>query len=211
MYNDGTPVRGGDRHLRREGGGLQREVGPQLVQADLADERARESLEPLAQVSFDGGDVRDAGLPSVTITNGPAVSPDGRTLYVVDTLGRTIDAYTIGVDGTLAGGRRFLDLDPALGHPDGVSSDSEGGLWVGFYGGWAARRYAPDGSLTDEVRFPVANITKIALGGDDGRTAFATTARQGLDAGALAAQPLAGDLFTFAVDAPAAPERLARS
>jgi hypothetical protein len=28
------------------------------------------------------------------------------------------------------------------------------------------------------VRFPVANITKVAFGGDDLRTAYATTARQ---------------------------------
>ncbi len=51
-------------------------------------------------------------------------------------------------------------------------------MWVGFFGGWSARRYGPDGVMTDEVRFPVSNITKIALGGPDGRTAYATTARQ---------------------------------
>ena len=54
--------------------------------------------------------------------------------------------------------------------------------------------------MTDEVRFPVSNVTKIALGGDDGRTAFATTARQGLSAERLASQPLAGDIFTFRTD-----------
>jgi sugar lactone lactonase YvrE len=66
--------------------------------------------------------------------------------------------------------------------------------------------------MTAEVRFPVANITKIALGGEDGKTAYATTARQGLSADALAAQPLAGNVFTFRVDvgaAPVTPVRLA--
>lgn len=153
------------------------------------------------------GRVRDSGVEPVVITNGPAIAPDGRTLYAVDTLGRTIDAYTVAPDGELHDRRRFLTIDPALGHPDGAIADAEGGIWVGFFGGWAARRYAPNGTLTHEVRFPVANVTKVALGGPDGRTAYATTARKGLDAAQLAAQPLAGDLFTFPVDVPGVPVR----
>lgn len=149
-----------------------------------------------------GNDVRDSGVEPVVITNGPAIAPDGRTLYAVDTLGHAIDAYTIDDQGGLGDRRRFATIDPVLGYPDGAIADAEGGLWVGFFGGWAARRYAPDGMVTHEVRFPVANVTKLALGGSDGRTAFATTARKGLDAAALADQPLAGDLFTFRVDVP---------
>ena len=78
-------------------------------------------------------------------------------------------------------------------------------MWVGFFGGWSARRYGPDGVMTDEVRFPVSNITKIALGGPDGRTAYATTARQGLSEEQLAEQVQAGDIFTFRVEVPAKP------
>lgn len=137
-----------------------------------------------------------------TITNGPAVSPDGRTLYHVDTLGGTIHAYDLDADGGIDGDRLFARIDPADGHPDGVSMDADGHVWVGLYGGWCARRYAPDGTLVETVRFPVANVTKVAFGGDDLRTAFATTARQGLDADALAAQPLAGALFHFPVETP---------
>ncbi|WP_076071844.1 SMP-30/gluconolactonase/LRE family protein [Sphingomonas montana] len=136
------------------------------------------------------------------ITNGPAISPDGATLYHVDTLGRTIHAFALDADGGIDAGRVFATIDPADGHPDGVSMDSEGHVWVGLYGGWCARRYAPDGTLVDSVSFPVANVTKVAFGGPDLRTAFATTARQGLDAEALAAQPLAGALFSFPVAVP---------
>lgn len=149
-----------------------------------------------------GNDVRDSGIEPVVITNGPAIAPDGQTLYAVDTLGRAIDAYTIGEHGRLRDRRRFVTINPVLGYPDGAIADAEGGVWVGFFGGSAARRYAPDGTVTHEVRFPVANVTKLALGGPDGRTAYATTARKGLDSSALAAQPLAGDLFTFQVDGP---------
>ncbi|WP_247599410.1 SMP-30/gluconolactonase/LRE family protein [Sphingomonas sp. PAMC26645] len=151
------------------------------------------------------GELTKTEIPPVAITNGPAISPDGRTLYAVDTLGKRIDAYPIGADGNVGEPRLFLTIDPDDGYPDGAICDSEGGVWVGFFGGWAARRFAPDGTCTDIVRFPVANITKIALGGPDGRTAYATTAAKGLDDEALAAQPLAGNLFTFRVAIPGVP------
>jgi sugar lactone lactonase YvrE len=55
------------------------------------------------------------------------------------------------------------------------------------------------------VRLPVANVTKIALGGPDLRTAYATTARGDLTEAALATQPLAGALFAFEVEVPGLP------
>jgi sugar lactone lactonase YvrE len=151
---------------------------------------------------YDGKSVRDAGLPPVQITNGPAVSPDGRTLYAVDTLGRTIHAYAIEPGGQVGEGRLFVTIDPADGYPDGVTCDAEGGVWLGLWNGWSARRYDASGALTDEVRFPVANVTKVALGGPDGRTAYATTAREGQAGDTSGHQPLGGDLFTFPVRVP---------
>ena len=74
--------------------------------------------------------------------------------------------------------RPFVRIDPADGFPDGPTVDSEGCVWIALYAGWEARRYSPAGELIGRVRFPVANITKIAFGGDDLRTAYATTARQ---------------------------------
>ncbi len=141
----------------------------------------------------------------VCITNGPAISPDDSTLYHVDTLGKVILAHPILSDGTLGPATEFVRFGEEDGHPDGAICDAEGGVWVGFFGGWAARRYGPDGVMTDEVRFPVSNITKIALGGPDGRTAYATTARQGLSAEQLEEQTQAGDIFTFRVEVPAKP------
>jgi xylono-1,5-lactonase len=152
------------------------------------------------------GTVTDSGLAPICITNGPAISPDGHTLYAVDTLGRSIDAFSLGSDGALSGRRRFLTLgDDDKGFPDGAICDAAGGVWLGLFFGSAARRYTADGKQTHEVRFPVSNVTKIALGGPDGRTAYATTARQGLDASTLVNEPLAGDIFTFRVDVPGVP------
>jgi sugar lactone lactonase YvrE len=151
---------------------------------------------------FERGAVARTGIEGICITNGPAVSPDGRILYHVDTLAGTISACDIAEDGELGPSRPFAAIDPKDGHPDGPTIDSEGCVWISLYAGWEARRYSPAGELIDRVRFPVANITKIAFGGDDLRTVYATTARQMLSAEEIAKQPEIGDLFEFRVDVP---------
>jgi len=93
----------------------------------------------------------------------------------------------------------FLQLTENDGHPDGVVLDSEDCLWVALWDGWGVRRYAPGGALLMTVALPCSRVTKIAFGGPDLRTVYVTTARVGLDAAALAEQPLAGGLFTFDV------------
>lgn len=151
---------------------------------------------------FEGGRVHDAGLPRIAITNGPAVSPDGRTLYWVDTLGQTIHACDLAEDGTLGESRLFATIGEKEGFPDGPTVDSEGCVWIGLYVGWEARRYSPDGELIERVAFPVSNITKLAFGGEDLRTVYATTARQGIKPESMGKQPEAGALFAFEVDVP---------
>jgi sugar lactone lactonase YvrE len=97
-----------------------------------------------------------------------------------------------------------------MGYPDGPAVDSAGTVWVGLFGGWGVVRFAPDGTMLGKVEFPVANVTKIAFGGADLTTVYATTARKGLSNEELAAQPLAGGLFSFRVETPGLPQRLLR-
>ena len=141
----------------------------------------------------------DTGLPPVCISNGPAFSPDCATLYHVDTVGRTIHASAIA-DGKVVATRLFAQIEEGAGYPDGVVVDAQGGVWVGLYAGWAVRRYDTAGALMATIPFPVANITKIAFGGPDLRTVYATTAAKGLSADERAAQPLAGAIFAFDAD-----------
>ena len=158
---------------------------------------------------FDGA-VERTELTGICITNGPAVSPDGSLLYYVDTLGKTIHVADIASDGSIANRRLFTTIADGEGYPDGPTIDSEGCVWISLYDGWQTRRYSPAGELIQRVRFPTANITKIAFGGPDLRTVYATSARQGMSAEALAAQPQAGDLFSFQVDVPGVPCPLVR-
>ena len=159
---------------------------------------------------FANGKVTATGIDQIAITNGPAMSPDGRLLYPVDTLKGEIEVVDVGDDGSLENRRPFTRIDKSDGHPDGPTIDSNGYLWIALYAGWEVRRYSPAGELVERIRFPVANITKIAFGGADLRTAYATTARQLLKPDDIAKQPQIGDLFEFRVDVPGVPCPLVR-
>jgi sugar lactone lactonase YvrE len=139
------------------------------------------------------------------ITNGPATSPDGRTLYHVDTLQRVIYAFDLAADGSLSGRRVFARVAEDDGYPDGPIVDTEGCVWVGLYGGWGVNRYSPSGALVGKLALPVANCTKAAFGGDDLRTLYITTAWKGLADEQRAQQHLAGGLFAARVDTPGLP------
>ena len=170
----------------------------------------RERAKSGAFYCFADNRLRPTGIDGIAITNGPAVSPDGRILYFVDTLKGTLEAADIRDDGSLGGRRPFARVDPKDGHPDGPTIDSNGYVWISLYAGWETLRYSPAGELVERVRFPVANITKIAFGGHDLRTVYATTARQLLTTEEIAEQPQIGDLFEFRVDVPGMPCPLVR-
>lgn len=150
-------------------------------------------------------------LDGICITNGPATSPDGRILYHTDTVSQTIHAADIRADGSLSNRRLFVRIEEGAGYPDGMAVDAEGCVWTGLFCGWSIRRYAPDGRLLGSVPFPVANITKLAFGGPDLRTVYATTAAKGLSAQERAEQKRAGGLFTFRSPVPGLPPAKVRA
>jgi D-xylonolactonase len=136
------------------------------------------------------------------ITNGPAMSPDGRTLYHVDTLQRVVYAFDVDAAGDLANKRVFTSIDEPGFYPDGPVVDVEGNVWLALFGGWGVRCYSPTGRLLRTITLPVAQCTKVAFGGPDLRTLYITTASMGLDAAQRAQQPLAGGLFRTRVAVP---------
>jgi xylono-1,5-lactonase len=139
----------------------------------------------------------DAGY---VITNGPAMSPDGRVLYHVDTLQRCVYAFDVDAEGELSGKRLFVSVTEPGVYPDGPTVDSAGNIWLALFGGWGVRCYSPQGQLLRTVELPVAQCTKVAFGGADLRTMFVTTATIGLSDAQRAQQPLAGALFRVRVD-----------
>lgn len=154
----------------------------------------------------DSGEIerRDEGY---VITNGPATSPDRRTLYHTDTLGRTIYAFDLDARGALSNKRAFINVQ-GTAHPDGMAVDAEGCLWVSLFGGGCIERYSTDGKQIDTVAFPCSNVTKLVFGGDDLRTAYATTALKGLSAAQREQETLGGGLFAFRSPVPGLPQNV---
>lgn len=133
------------------------------------------------------------------ITNGPAFSPDGRTMYHTDTMRRTVYAFDLDGDGEARNKRVFLKFgEETRGHPDGMNVDADGGLWIAFWDGWCVRRYSPDGRLVTERAIPAAQVTSLVFAGERLDRMFVTSAAGGLDKSGEHA--LAGGLFE--VEAP---------
>ncbi|HTM46957.1 MAG TPA: SMP-30/gluconolactonase/LRE family protein [Polyangiaceae bacterium] len=130
-----------------------------------------------------------------TITNGPAFSPDGRVMYHADTTGHVLYRFAVESDGTLTGKLAFLHFTAETGRPDGMTTDTDGGLWVAHAAGSCIKRYSPEGKVLQVIQLPVTKVTSMAFGGADYRTLFITSACIGLSTQELQAQPLAGALF----------------
>ena len=128
---------------------------------------------------------------NIVVTNGPAFSPDGQTIYTIDTLRRTIHAQTLAAGGP-GEPRLFVQFDQASGNPDGLAVDAEGHLWVCHWGGSRITRLAPDGQVERIVPLHTAQVTKCAFAGPDLTTLYVTTAAIGRDPHI---DPMAGHLY----------------
>lgn len=130
-------------------------------------------------------------LPSVTVSNGIDWSPDGRRAYYNDTDTATIAEFSWDADRGLGEKREFARI-PNAGRPDGLCVDAEGGVWTAISEGGEVRGYAPDGTLSHVIALPVRKVTACTFGGDDMRTLYITSSREGLRPGE---EPLSGALF----------------
>jgi sugar lactone lactonase YvrE len=129
------------------------------------------------------------------ITNGPAFSPDGARMYHSDTLRQVTYAFDLDAAGEATNRRVFVQFGAGDGHPDGMTVDAEGCLWIALWGGWCVRRFSPDGDLLRTVEMPVEQPSSCAFGGPGLDRLYVTSATKGLDQTALAMQPNAGGLF----------------
>ena len=131
-------------------------------------------------------------LDGVTISNGLDWSPDGTRAYYVDTEAHRVDMFDYGLETGLTGRRPFAEVPGAVGRPDGLTVDAEGGVWVALNQGGALRRYTAGGDLDEVVDVPVRKVTACTFGGPRLEELFITTSREDLAPGD---DPLAGSLF----------------
>jgi sugar lactone lactonase YvrE len=127
---------------------------------------------------------------AITIANGPAFSPDGRTMFHTDSARHTVYRFAIDAAGHPGPRSVHIACDPAAGAPDGMTCDADGGLWIGFYGGARVARYHPDGRFDRAIALPTPQITNICFAGTALTRMFVTSAADGLPH-----DPQAGALF----------------
>ena len=110
-------------------------------------------------------------------TNGIEVSPDEKTLYVNESVQRTVWAYDLSEAGAISN-KRLLIAFPDYGM-DGMRCDVAGNLYITRYGKGTVAKVSPQGEVLLEVNVSGQNPSNIAFGGPDGRTAYVTLADRG--------------------------------
>ena len=134
----------------------------------------------------------------VTESNGLGWSPGGTTFYYIDSGEPEPRLRAFAHDpatGAISGQRDLVRFGPGDGIPDGLAVDTGGCLWIAMWGGGCVRRYSAAGELLGIFPVPVSQPTCPGFGGRDLDQLYLTTAWEGMDAGQLAAEPLAGHLL----------------
>lgn len=104
-------------------------------------------------------------------TNGIEVSPDGKTLYVNESVQRGLWAFAITADGLKD--KRLLKQFPDHGF-DGMRCDVDGNLYVTRYGKGVVAVVSPQGNILREIDVLGKSPSNICFGGPDGRTVYVT-------------------------------------
>jgi len=105
-------------------------------------------------------------------TNGIDVSPDGKTLYVNESVQRNVWSFPIKEDGTL-GEKKLLKKFEDHGF-DGMRCDVDGNIYITRYGKGTVVKLSPDGKVLKEIDVLGKQPSNICFGGPDGRTAYVT-------------------------------------
>ncbi len=162
----------------------------------------REGTERLYRLDGAGAvEVVDDGL---TLSNGLGWSPDGHTLYHVDSVPGIVWSRTYDPASGAMGPRRvFLRIDD--GTPDGLCVDTDGNLWVAVWGAGQVRCFDAAGEQVAEVEVAAPHTSSVAFVGPARDQLLITTARADLSAAQLDAHPLSGHLFLADVGARGVP------
>ncbi|MGI9550052.1 MAG: SMP-30/gluconolactonase/LRE family protein [Aurantibacter sp.] len=110
-------------------------------------------------------------------TNGIEVSPDGKKLYVNESVQRNVWQYDINEDGGLSNKTKFIVFEDF--GMDGMRCDVLGNLYITRYEKGVVVIVSPDGEILDEIHLKGKNPSNITFGGKDGKTCFVTLADRG--------------------------------
>ena len=118
-------------------------------------------------------------IDGIWLSNGLAWSKDGKTMFYIDTLAKSIDSFDYN-DGELTNRKvRWSVTEDSQGLPDGMCIDAEDGLWVAFWNGSCLRRFDKDFNITDTLEMPVPMVTSAAFAGPNFESLIITSAHDG--------------------------------
>lgn len=149
--------------------------------------------ESVYRIDPDGSLHRVVSQPDIQRPNGIALSPDQKTLYIVDSCpvtggNRKIWAFDLSPQGAVSGQRQVFDFAPGRGG-DGMAVDSAGQLYVAA--GISHPRgphetekvppgiyvIEPGGNLRGRIPITEDVLTNVTFGGDDLRTLYVTAGK----------------------------------
>jgi gluconolactonase len=150
-------------------------------------------VEGVYRIDPNGTVVRVLGQPAVERPNGIAITPDGKTLYLVDSHprpggNRKIWAFDVSAEGVLGNQRLVYDFGKGRGG-DGMRLDMKGNLWVAA--GVLTPRgpgettdvppgvyvLTPQGKLLGRIPILEDVITNLAFGGPERKTLYVTAGK----------------------------------
>ena len=145
------------------------------IRADISDLRATpEPPGEMYRIELDGGVTQLYG--DVSVSNGIGFSPDGRTLYHVDSASRGLWVHDVNEAGAWSRRRHIGAGAFARGIPDGMCVDVDGNLWVAHFRGARVAKLDPNGELLDELPVPAQGVTSCAFGGQDNGDLYVVSA-----------------------------------
>ena len=161
------------------------------------DGNQRDSSGSFYRMDCNGDVARLDSFGQVCITNGPSFSTDGQWIFFSDSAQRTVYRAHLEADGRPGKPELYLRFEEQDGYPDGMCTDTEGGLWVCHFAGSRVTRFLADGKVSQVIDMPVPNITKCAFGGPNLQTLYIITAATSLTEEQREEYPLSGGLFAI--------------
>ena len=116
-------------------------------------------------------------LDNLGTTNGIEVSPNGKTLYVNESVQRKVWAYDLSRDGQISNKRLLIEFSDF--GMDGMRCDIKGNLFITRHGKGTVVEVSPLGKMIREIVMTGKNPSNLTFGGEDGRTVYVTLADQG--------------------------------
>lgn len=105
-------------------------------------------------------------------SNGIEVSPDGKTLYVNESVQRNVWAWTINADKSISD-KRLIRQFPDFGF-DGMRCDVDGNLYISRHGKGTVVKMSAKGEVLREIDVLGKKPSNLCFGGADGKTVYVT-------------------------------------